>query len=113
MIIAIDFDGTITDDTPYPDTGKIREEALEYIPKLHDLGHILILWTSRSDAGILDAKRTLERADLLKYFWGVNTNYEFFYGDSRKIYADVYFDDKALLGPVDWHSFYAYVEENS
>ena len=46
-IIAIDFDGTITDDTPYPVCGNLRKEAVEYIQKLHKLGYTLVLWTAR------------------------------------------------------------------
>ena len=37
MIIAIDFDDTITEPSPFPITGKIRERAVEVIKKLKTL----------------------------------------------------------------------------
>ena len=50
FIVAIDFDGTMTDDKNskgYPFTGEIRTEAILGIEKLKANGCKLILWTSR------------------------------------------------------------------
>ena len=35
MIIAIDFDGTITKEHKYPEVGEIEERTIEVLKKLH------------------------------------------------------------------------------
>ena len=47
MIIAVDFDGTITYKNAYPNVGEINPRAIEVLRKLQDQGHKLCLWTCR------------------------------------------------------------------
>lgn len=96
MIIAVDFDGTIVTNK-YPEIGepdyKIISELLSH--KLN--GDKIILWTCRNgeklqravefciDLGLrFDAIN--ENLDEIKVVWG---------NDTRKVYADEYWDDKA------------------
>lgn len=109
MIIAIDFDSTITEESEYLITGAIRTSAKIFIPKLVEDGHTLILWTARSNDNLKEAINLLEDAGLLKYFKYINDD-GFDYGN-RKICADFYFDDRSLLEPVDWEKFYNYIRE--
>ena len=47
MIIAVDFDGTITYKNAYPEVGEINPRAIEVLRKLQAQGHKLCLWTCR------------------------------------------------------------------
>ena len=47
MIIAVDFDGTITYKNAYPDVGEINLKAIDVLKKLQAKGHQLCLWTCR------------------------------------------------------------------
>lgn len=96
-IIAIDFDGTITEHSPYPITGKIRFGAIEVIKKLQEK-YICCLWTCREGEDLLQAIRILKDCGIT--FEYVNTSPR---TTSRKIYADMYIDDKALGAEIDWY----------
>ena len=103
-VIAVDFDGTITSSGEYTGRGiehyaVPNEEVVAYIRTMHFQGHKIIIWTCRP---------TVEYADIRKYcnmhhipINGINTN-DFApkelkdFGDSPKIYADIYIDDRAM-----------------
>jgi len=104
-IIAIDFDGTITDDTPYPICGNLREEAAYYIMKLYDLDYTLVLWTARKGKDFTECINKLQSWGLLKYLH-LPENVE------GKIYADFYIDDKAIPGKINWNKLYNYICQN-
>jgi len=91
MIIAVDFDGTLQI-SKEPNTGLIRSLKAE-----QNKGNIVILWTCREGPSLIEA---------LEFLWavGFRPNYvnqnapeviRKFRRDPRKIYADVYIDDKA------------------
>lgn len=109
FIVAIDFDGTMTDDKNskgYPFTGEIRTEAILGIEKLKANGCKLILWTSRYGWAYRQA------IAICKYygieFDAYNCN---LYGDrgSRKINADFYIDDKSNIEEIDWEKTVDYI----
>lgn len=110
MVIAVDFDGTITDKNMFPEIGKIKEHAIEAIKNIQQHGHKVILWTCRE--GI-----HLERAVSWLHDQGINLagyNYNQFYQlQSRKIVADVYIDDKNvfMVDDVDWYKIEKYIIE--
>lgn len=99
MIIAIDFDGTITDSpTASADELHLREGCKETIQALHDADHELILWTCRSGSLLQEALDFLtENGMWFDYINqqvdGIITSWE---GDTRKVYADIYIDDKGF-----------------
>lgn len=105
MIIAIDFDGTITTDA----TG-IKEMELQHLAKevIQELGknHVLILYTCREDEKLEDAKEFLRKNEMFYSFKYINSNANsniLKYGnDCRKIGADVYIDDKIIGGFPGW-----------
>lgn len=97
-VVAIDFDGTLVEDR-FPDIGRPYENMFNLVKVLQDKGVKVVLWTSR------DGER-LEKAisfcnDKGIVFDAVNENIkevqEMFHTDTRKIYADIYLDDKAYL----------------
>lgn len=103
MIIAIDYDGTITNDA----TNEIRQEALEYIPRLHYMGCQLVLWTARKEEAYNEAVDKLCECGLWAYFNAIDI---FEYGYTGKIIADVYLDDKAIIkDDFDWHEAFKYI----
>lgn len=96
-IIAIDFDGTITEGSPYPITGNIRDKAVEVIKRLQQR-YTCILWTCRSGADLYEAITLLNKHGI-----------EFEYVNkspidtgSNKVLADIYIDDRNFNSTVNW-----------
>ena len=107
MVIAIDFDGTITERNEFPYIGKIREHAIEAIKNLQRHGHKCVLWTCRYGVSFAAAREKLQELGLI--LDGYNESpYEL---DSRKIVADVYIDDKNvfMVDDVDWYKIEKYI----
>lgn len=106
MIIAVDFDGTIVKHK-YPSLGKELPYAIKTLKLYQERGHKLILWTYRSGKELDIAVQFC--ADRGLFFHAINNNYEGEEYDSRysrKIYADLYIDDRNLLGIPDWKELY-------
>ena len=107
MIIAIDFDGTIAD-SKFPDCGTIKPNAKEVINTLFEAGHEIIIWTCRFEKDEHAAKEFLDNHGV-KYHkinehmdWAI----EKFGNNTRKIFADIYIDDKNVGGLPDWLEIY-------
>ena len=95
-IAAIDFDGTLCE-SKYPLIGKPKAKVIDYVKKLKET-HTLVLWTCRRGVYLqMDEKWCLEQGLVFDY---INENapslIKMFGGDCRKIFADVYIDDKAM-----------------
>jgi len=115
-IIAVDFDCTLTLDNPYPDVGRPNPIAIELMKAFRQQGGKLILWTCRYGEELKKAISMCKTHGLL--FDAVNDNlpeqsalWRETHPDammSRKIYADMYIDDRApraiLRGGVDWEA---------
>ena len=104
MIYAIDFDGTIVEDC-FPEIGELKPEAEQFIEELQRCGDKWIIWTMRAGRYLNDAVDFLYKYDLIpdaindnlpevKAKWPENPN-------PRKIFADVYIDDRNA-GGVKW-----------
>ena len=111
-IIAVDFDGTLVKDE-WPNIGEPREDMFLVLKLLKEKYNVkLILWTSRND--------NTKYGDLLQealyfckekglVFDAVNENVkevvDLTGADTRKVYADIYIDDKAVhavTSPLYW-----------
>ncbi|MFA8434740.1 MAG: BT0820 family HAD-type phosphatase [Marinifilaceae bacterium] len=106
MIIAVDFDGTIVEHR-FPAIGKELPFAIDTIKALQKMGHRIILWTYRTGVELENAVEFCRERGV--HFYAVNRNYpeeEFTGGVSRKIYADVYIDDRNLGGLPEWMEVY-------
>lgn len=102
FIVAIDFDGTITDEKNsrgYPFTGEVRKKAIEGIKKLKENGCKLILWTSRYGWTYKEALEICNYYNIT--FDAYNKNFDKI-KSSKKIYADFYIDDKSSIEEIDW-----------
>lgn len=97
MLVAVDFDGTLTEQSecplqpPYPPTPALRLDVVEMLKEYRGRGHQLILWTCREGEGLTEAINLCLSHDL--YFDYINYSP---LGGSPKVIADVYFDDRAV-----------------
>jgi len=106
MIIAVDFDGTIVKHK-YPHIGSEIPFAIECLVALQQEGHQLILWTYRTGELLQEAIEFCKIRGL--EFYAINRNYpeeEYDETISRKIYADLYIDDRNIGGLMDWGEIY-------
>ncbi len=112
LLIAIDFDGTICEHM-FPDIGPPMPGAITVMSKLQTVGHRLILSTCREDEPgkrdyLTEAVRFCESHGIV--FRSINENHpedEFRAVPGRKVYADIYIDDRNLGGFPGW----AFVED--
>lgn len=113
MIIAIDFDQTIAH-TCYPEPPNyIIDGAKDAIKQLNDAGHTLILWTCRSAEYETEAWEFCKANGLHFHYMNANTteNLELYGRDNRKVYADVYIDDKNIGGLPSWGKIVEMIKE--
>ena len=106
MIIAVDFDGTIVEHK-FPAIGKEIPYSIQTLKHIQKKGHKLILWTYRSGKELEEAVKFCENRGL--FFHAVNNDFEgeeFDNTYSRKIYADMYIDDRNILGIPEWKTIY-------
>lgn len=98
MIVAVDFDGTIVKDA-FPNIGEINAGTVNYLHYLKSQGVKLILWTCRSGELLEQAVDVCSKIGL--DFEAINDNLpeivEKYGNNSRKIFADIYLDDRGFI----------------
>lgn len=96
IIVAVDFDGILCQDK-FPEIGKPNYEMLSFVRRLQDSGIETILWTSRVDDRLEEAISWCEDRGL--HFMSINdntpNNKEQYGTNPRKVYADIYIDDRS------------------
>lgn len=96
-IYAVDFDGTLSIGASYPEIGEPNRELFEFLKGERAAGARVILYTCRTGEHLNAAVEFCRSAGM--EFDTVNENLpeviEAYGGDTRKINADVYIDDKA------------------
>lgn len=96
-IIAVDFDGTLCVNA-WPEIGAPIKETIDYLKTMKQQGARIILWTCRAGDKLNDAIKWCEEQGIV--LDAVNDNLpdltEAFGSNTRKVYADIYLDDKAL-----------------
>ena len=94
-IIAVDFDGTLCENK-WPEIGEPNKELIAYLKKRQEAGDKLILWTCR--VGEVRDAAVAWSAEQGLIFDAVNENLpevlEWMGGDTRKIFANEYIDDR-------------------
>ena len=97
-IIAVDFDGTLCTDC-YPEIGEPNDFLIAMLKNLKTEGKQLILWTCRAGEDLEHAVSWCREKGLV--FDQVNENVPEiiarYGGNSRKIFADVYLDEKGCF----------------
>lgn len=112
MIIAVDFDGTISRGK-YPAIDGEQPYAGESLRKLYSQGHKIIIWTCRTGDRLLEAINWLLEHQIP--FSRINDhdpdNLTKYGGEGgKKIYAHVYIDDKNIGGFLGWPACLAEIE---
>lgn len=114
MVIAVDFDGVINA-SPYPEVGVVVNGARDAMQELKRRGHHLIIWTCREGQDQTDAINFLLEKGIP--FDNINCNarenFERYSNDSRKVYADIYIDDRNLGGFPGWKEALRLIDEGT
>ena len=96
-IIAVDFDGTLCENK-YPEIGEPKYGVIERLLEEQRAGAKVILWTCRAEKQLADAVYWCALHGLR--FDAINENLketvERFGGDTRKVSATEYWDDRAI-----------------
>lgn len=96
-VFAVDFDGTLCENA-WPDIGEPHFDIINWVKQLKSDGHKIILWTCREGNALNNAIGWCASHGI--FFDAINDNLEEhktqFGGNSRKILADYYIDDKAI-----------------
>lgn len=112
IILAIDFDETIAINSPFPNIVGLVKDAAYFIRKLYNEGYYIIINTCRSGEHARQAMDYLDANNVP--FHNFNENHpaliEHYKVDSRKISADIYVDDKNLLGLPPWDEVYIHIK---
>lgn len=98
--VAVDLDGRILKYNGWNGEnhfGEVEDGAIEGMKQLQDWGYYVIVWTCRDNLD--DVAEYLENKGVP--FDNINENP---HGPetSRKMYADIYIDDRNLLAAEDW-----------
>lgn len=100
-IIAIDFDGCLAENR-YPEIGEAIQETVDACQRERDAGSRFILWTCRTGDWLQAALDWCAEREIA--FAAVNENVperiEKCGGDTRKVSADEYWDDRAVKMPA-------------
>jgi hypothetical protein len=110
MIIAVDFDDTVCDSL-FPDIIGEKPEAIRTLIDLQNAGHEIVIWTCRAGMNLEIAAQWLDARGFKPECFNENApsclvEYKDLVkktGEGRKIYADVYIDDKNLGGFPGWN----------
>lgn len=89
MTFCIDFDGTLTEPSPYPITGALIPERIEYVKRLKSQGHTIILHTARKWEDLDEAVKLCAEQGLV---------FDEVHGGKPR--ADKYVDDKAIAPEI-------------
>ena len=91
MIIAVDFDGTIM----LPG-GNPNAQLIQCLRASQRNGNIVILWSCRTGSRLADAVKFCQKNGLNPNYVNANAPQaiRMLGSDPRKIYADIYIDDK-------------------
>lgn len=96
-IIAVDFDGTLVEDE-FPAIGDPIQSTWNDIATAKEMGAKIILWTSRDHENLEQAVEFCKERGLT--FDAINENLSetktMFNNDTRKVYANEYWDDKGI-----------------
>ncbi len=97
-IIAVDFDGTLCENA-FPEIGVMKSHVIDFIKRQAESGAKIILNTCRENGNraLLDeAVAFCEAQGITLYAVNENPDNTQYDTKARKVYADLYIDDKAV-----------------
>ena len=102
-IVAVDFDGTLSLDSQYPNIGRFNTHLYEALMKLKGIGWSIVLWTCREGKELKEAVEWCKMNGL--EFDAINENPSHVQFKSRKVVADLYVDDRAYMPTMNFCKF--------
>ena len=102
-IVAVDFDGTLSLDSQYPNIGRFNTHLYEALMKLKSIGWSIVLWTCREGKELKEAIEWCKMNGL--EFDAINENPPEVSFKSRKVVADMYIDDRAYMPTTAFYKF--------
>ena len=97
-VLAVDFDGTLVEDK-YPNIGRINTTVWNAVLNAQNKGYKLIFWSCRNGEALEDAVSFCAHNGL--HFDAINENIDevkvLYGGDTRKVFADIYLDDRSCV----------------
>ena len=102
-IVAVDFDGTLSLDSQYPNIGRFNTPLYEALMKLKGIGWSIVLWTCREGKELKEAVEWCANNGLK--FDAINENPPEVPFKSRKVVADMYIDDRAYMPTTAFYKF--------
>ena len=102
-IVAVDFDGTLSLDSQYPNIGRFNTHLYEALMKLRGIGWSIVLWTCREGKELKEAVEWCKMNGL--EFDAINENPPEVSFKSRKVVADMYIDDRAYMPTTAFYKF--------
>ena len=102
-IVAVDFDGTLSLDSQYPNIGRFNTHLYEALMKLKSIGWLIVLWTCREGEELREAVEWCKMNGL--EFDAINENPPEVPFKSRKVVANMYIDDRAYMPKTDFYKF--------
>tara|TARA_B110001452_G_C14880718_1_gene307900 strand:+ start:113 stop:514 length:402 start_codon:yes stop_codon:yes gene_type:complete len=114
FILAIDFDGTVAEDS-FPEVGALIKDADTIIRKLKQDGHDIIINTCRTGKYEGLAEYFLIKNKIP--FDYINSNLprviDFYKQDCRKVSADYYIDNRNIGGLPSWKEIYEIISADA
>ena len=108
VLIAVDFDGTLTTRPVMGDSKPVIDSnAFHWLKKMMLLDAEFILYTCREWESLEEAIEVCRSNGVVFDYINQGNGKR---GDSRKVNADFYIDDRATLGKINWEMVYHHVE---
>ena len=102
-IVAVDFDGTLSLDSQYPNIGRFNTHLYEALMDLRKCDWSIVLWTCREGRELKEAVEWCANNGL--EFDAINENPSHVPFKSRKVVADMYIDDRAYMPTTAFYKF--------
>lgn len=102
-IVAVDFDGTLSLDSQYPNIGRFNSTLYDALMDLRKIGWSIVLWTCREGKELKEAVEWCANNGL--EFDTINENPSHVPFKSRKVVADLYVDDRAYMPTINFYNF--------
>ena len=96
-VIAVDFDGTLAEERPYPEMGPPCPGAREFMQGLVDKGYTTIIYSCRTSAAChTEEEMVANKAEFAEWFAKHNIPYHEIWVGPGKPKAKAYVDDRAV-----------------
>ena len=102
-IVAVDFDGTLSLDSQYPNIGRFNTHLYEALMELKGIGWSIVLWTCREGKELKEAVEWCKMNGL--EFDAIHENPPEAPFTSRKVVANIDVDDRAYMPTSDFYKF--------